>query len=112
MAKLVVLYPQPTDAEAFDKAYHTEHIPLFQRKMPGIRLAVTTIKGAVSGRPPYHLMAELWAPSIEALQAALGTPEAQEVVAHAFKISTGGPPTVLFAEEEIHEPDEPESFLG
>jgi hypothetical protein len=27
-AKLIVAYPQPTDAEAFEKVYNEEHVPL------------------------------------------------------------------------------------
>jgi uncharacterized protein (TIGR02118 family) len=103
MAKLVVLYPQPTDAGLFDKRYAEEHVPLCQKNMPGMKLAVTHIKGAAAGESPYYLMAEVWAPSIEALQGFLGTPAGQEVAGHAFEISSGGHPTVLFTEEDVHQ---------
>jgi uncharacterized protein (TIGR02118 family) len=103
MAKLVVLYPQPIDAAQFDKAYAEEHIPLCEDKLKGKKLAVTSIKGSIAGPAPYYLMAEVWAPSIEALQGFLGSPEGQEVAGHAFSISTGGEPTVLFTEEEVHQ---------
>jgi uncharacterized protein (TIGR02118 family) len=103
MAKLVVLYPQPTDVAQFDKLYAEEHIPLCQEKLKGMKLAVTHIKASAAGDPPYYLMAEVWAPSIEALQGFLSTPDGQEVGANAFKISSGGPPAVLFTEEDIHQ---------
>lgn len=103
MSKLVVLYPQPIDAEQFDKAYAAEHIPLCREKLKGMKLVVTHIKAAAAGESPYYLMAEVWAPSIEALQGFLGTPDGQAVAGHAFGISTGGPPTVLFTEEDVHQ---------
>ncbi len=103
MAKLVVLYPQPTDTAEFDRAYAEEHVPLCQAKMKGMKLAVTSIKGSAVGAAPYYLMAEVWAPSIEALQGFLGTPDGKEVGGHAFKISTGGAPTILFTEEAVHQ---------
>jgi uncharacterized protein (TIGR02118 family) len=103
MAKLVVLYPQPTDPAQFDKAYAEEHVPLCQDKLKGMKLAVTHIKGSAGGESPYYLMAEVWAPSIEALQGFLSTPDGKEVGGHAFRISTGGPPTILFTEEDVHQ---------
>lgn len=102
-AKLVVLYPPPADTEAFDKAYASEHVPLMQEKMKGMRVAVTRIRGSAAGAAPYYLMAEVWAPSIEAIQQFLSSPDGQQVAGHAFSISTGGQPMVLFTEEEIHE---------
>jgi len=103
-AKLVVLYPKPTDPDQFDKIYVTEHVPLFHQKMPHLRLALSRVRGADA---PFHLMAEVWAPSIEMLETILSSPEGQQVVSHAMSISTGGPPTVMFTEEEIHETDNP-----
>ena len=103
MAKLIVLYPPPADVAEFDRAYQEEHVPLMQDKLKGMKVAVTSIKAAATGDSPYHLMAEIWAPSIQDLQAFLGTPNGQEVANNAFKISTGGPPDVLFSEEEVHQ---------
>ena len=51
-------------------------------------------------QPPFHLFAELYFPSVEALEEALGTEGGQETAAHAFSISTGGPPILLVGEEE------------
>jgi uncharacterized protein (TIGR02118 family) len=50
--------------------------------------------------PPFHRLAELHFLSMEALQAAVSSPSAQEVVAHAIAISSGGAPVFLIAEEE------------
>jgi uncharacterized protein (TIGR02118 family) len=103
MAKLVVLYPQPTDTSQFDKDYAEEHVPLMQEKLKGLKVAVTSVKGSVGGEAPYYLMAEVWAPSMDALQGFLTTPDGQAVAENAFKISSGGPPTVMFTEEEVHQ---------
>lgn len=98
-AKLVVLYPQPTDTDAFDKAYAEEHIPLMQEKMKGMKAAVTKIAAPA----PFYLMAEIWAPSIDAIKAFLGSPDGQEVAGHATKISTGGPFVAMFTEEDTYD---------
>ena len=34
-AKIVVIYPPPTDAEAFEKEYADEHIPMVAEKIGG-----------------------------------------------------------------------------
>lgn len=34
--KLVVLYPTPTDAEAFDRAYAEEHVAMVNEKVPNV----------------------------------------------------------------------------
>jgi uncharacterized protein (TIGR02118 family) len=102
-AKLIVLYPQPTDAGQFDKAYEEEHIPLMRQKLKGMKVAVTKIEGAAGGEAPYYLMAEIFAPSLDAIKAFLGTADGKEVGANAAKISTGGRPVVLFSNEDVHQ---------
>lgn len=104
-AKLMVLYPQPTDVAEFDRAYRDEHVPLAVEKIKGFTKAVMTrVVGAPDGKPAYHLMVELHFPSMEALQATAATPGAQEALGHAAKISTGGPPVVMVAEEDTVTP--------
>ncbi len=98
-AKLVVLYPMPTDTAEFDRAYNDEHIPLMQDKMKGMKAAVTKIEAPA----PFYLMAEIWAPSIDAIKAFLGSPDGQEVAGHAARISTGGPFVALFTEEDVYQ---------
>ena len=51
--------------------------------------------------PPFYRIAELHFPSMETLQAAVASAAAQQVIAHAVSISSGGPPVFLVAEEEI-----------
>ena len=105
-AKLVVLYPYPADAEVFERAYTQEHMPLVSAEtMPGITKFIGTkfIGTADGSPPPFYRMAELYFPSLEALQAAASSVGAQTAVAHAIEISSGGLPHFLVAEEEITE---------
>ncbi len=100
--KLVVLYPNPTDAEEFDRAYAEEHAPMVNENVPNVtRWTAAKVLGTPSGeQPPFHLVAELYFPSVEALQEAFGTEGGQKTAQHAFSISTGGEPVLLVVEEE------------
>lgn len=100
--KVIVMYPRPTDVDAFEKVYLEEHVPLAVEKIKGItKFAASKVVGTPDGStPPFHRIAELYFPSMQALQESVASPGTQEAVAHAFKISTGGPPTVLVAEQE------------
>lgn len=100
--KIVVIYPRPTDIEAFEKVYVEEHVPLAVEKIKGVtKFAATRVVGTPDGSTaPFYRIAELYFPSIEALQASAASAGTQEAVAHAFKISSGGPPVILVAEQE------------
>ncbi len=101
-AKLVVVYPRPTNVEKFEKEYTEKHLPMAAAKIPGKTKFVTTkVVGTASGETaPYYRIAELHFPSLDALQRAASSPGAKEAVAHAVSISTGGSPLFLVAEEE------------
>ncbi|MEO5699448.1 MAG: EthD family reductase [Casimicrobiaceae bacterium] len=103
-AKLIVMYPTPKDIDAFDRAYSGEHIPMAARifQTAGATKAVLTkISGAPTGTPPFHRIAEIHFPSLEALQACAASQAGRDALAHAHTISNGGPPTVLIAEEDV-----------
>ena len=101
-AKLVVIYPRPADVDAFERAYAEEHVPLAAEKIRGMtKFVATRVVGSPGGAtPPFHRIAELHFPSVEALREAAASAGAQEAVAHAVAISTGGEPILLIAEEE------------
>jgi uncharacterized protein (TIGR02118 family) len=102
-AKIVVLYPAPRDATAFERAYREDHAPMVtQATFPGLtRFVASKISGTADGKTaPFTRIAELHFPSLSALQAAAGTEAAKRAVAHAVSISSGGPPLFLIAEEE------------
>src|SRR5262249_3653206 len=100
--KLVVMYPYPTDVDTFEKAYVDEHMPIAREKIKGVtKFVATKLLAAPDGsKPPFYRIAELHFPSIEVLQSSASSPGGQEAVAHAVRISTGGKPVFLVAEEE------------
>ena len=99
--KLVVIYPRPTDIDSFEKVYQESHVPMAVAKLQGkTKFVATKVVGAPSGTPTFYRIAEVYFPSMEALQACASSPGGQEVVAHAVSISTGGAPILMVAEEE------------
>lgn len=103
-AKLLVMYPMPKDMAAFERAYSAEHIPMaapiFQAA-GATKAVLTKILKAAVGAPAFHRIAEIHFPSMEALQACAASQAGRDAIAHAQKISNGGPPIVLIAEEEV-----------
>ncbi len=102
-AKVVVLYPTPRDVNAFERLYTQDHVPMVTpQNFKGIQKFVASrVMGTADGsEPPFYRLAELHFPSMEALQAAAASASAQEAVAHAISISSGGKPVFLIAEEE------------
>jgi uncharacterized protein (TIGR02118 family) len=103
-AKLVVLYPYPSDVERFERDYVEDHMPMVTAEtMPGITKFVgTKIVGTPDGsQPQFYRLAELHFASMEDLQKAASGEGAQKAVAHAVSISSGGQPVFLVAEEEV-----------
>lgn len=101
--KMIVMYPQPTDVEAFEKRYQDEHVPMAVEKLAGkTKLVATKVLGAPSGTPAFYRIAEVHFPSMDALNACAASPGGQETLAHAGAISSGGPPVVLVAEEQTY----------
>jgi uncharacterized protein (TIGR02118 family) len=76
--KLVVLYTQPDDPDAFDQHYLGVHAPLVL-KVPGLqRFEGARISGpADRGEATYFRIAELYFADPAALQAGLGSEEGQ-----------------------------------
>ncbi len=103
-AKLMVMYPAPKDLAAFEHAYNSEHIPMaapiFQAA-GATKAILSKTTGAPAGSPAFHRIAEIHFPSLTVLQACAASKGGQDALAHAHKISNGGPPVVMIAEEEI-----------
>jgi uncharacterized protein (TIGR02118 family) len=100
-AKLIVAYPPPADVDAFEKVYHDEHVPMAIAKLAGkTKMVATRTLQSSAGNPPFHLIAEIHFPSMEALQRCAESDGGQETLANALKISSGGPPTIMIAEED------------
>lgn len=99
--KHVVMHPQPKDTDAFEKVYQNEHVPLAVAKLGGkTSIVATKILGSPQGAPPFYRIAEVYLPLMQALEACAASEGGKEALAHAVKISSGGPPIFLVAEEE------------
>jgi uncharacterized protein (TIGR02118 family) len=89
--KLVVLYTQPSDPEAFDRHYLSGHMPLV-RQVPGLERAesgrVTTALDG--GEKTYYRIAELYFADQAAFQAGFATAEGQATAADYQQIAPPG----------------------
>lgn len=102
-AKIMVLYPQPTRMDEFEHAYANEHIPMAAaifKEYGATKAVLSKAVSAPAGTPAFHRIAEIHFPSMESLQRCAAG-KGQDALAHAQKISNGGPPVVLIAEEEV-----------
>ncbi|AEF99098.1 EthD family reductase [Methylomonas methanica] len=101
-AKLIVMYPVPTDLETFERRYADEHVPMAVEKLAGKTRFVASriISNADKSAAAYHRIAEVYFPSLSVLEACLNSPGGQETAAHAVDISSGGAPAFMIAEVE------------
>ena len=98
--KLIVIYDQPEDAEAFFKHYEQVHTPLV-KKTPGLqKLVLNQIVGDVfGGSAPYIAIAEMDYRDHKTFEAAMRSPENQ-AVADDLTGFAKGKVKVLVAESE------------
>lgn len=90
-AKLTACYGVPADPAAFERHYFTTHLAIAKR-LPGLRGYEVTrgpVRG-LAGAAPWHLVATLSFDSMEALAAALASPEGQATAADLAHFATGG----------------------
>ena len=100
-AKLIVAYPQPTDVEAFEAVYQKEHVPMAIANLAGkTKIVATKVLLSPQGNPPFYCIAEVHFPSMDLLKQCANSAGGKETLAHAVKISSGGPPVVMIAEED------------
>lgn len=95
--QVIALYNIPADPDAFNRHYAETHIPL-GKKMPGLRSFVVS-KGPVmtpQGTSPYHQVAVLTFDSLDALQAALASPEGQAAAADGPNFAQAGVTVLMF----------------
>lgn len=99
--KLLAIYPRPTDIDAFEKLYQEEHVPMAVKNFPGkTKLVATKVLASPQGTPPFYRIAEIHFASREALDASVSSPGTRDTIANAVRISSGGQPIFLIAEEE------------
>jgi uncharacterized protein (TIGR02118 family) len=89
--KLVVLYTQPDDPEAFDRHYLDVHGPLVD-KIPGLRRwsGARFTAAADGGETPWYRVAELEFADQAAFQAGMGSPEGKATAKDFQQIAPPG----------------------
>jgi uncharacterized protein (TIGR02118 family) len=102
-AKLVALYREPENREAFEQKYFETHVPLVE-KMPGLRgMEIMRFEKNLMGKElPYYMMATLTFESQDALNAAMGSPEGQAAGANIMGFA--GSIITLLAADVIETP--------
>jgi uncharacterized protein (TIGR02118 family) len=102
MARLVVLYKTPKNAEAFDEHYASTHIPL-AKKVPGLKkydISQGPV-GAPAGPSGIHLVATLYFDSLDALKAGLSSPEGQAAAGDLANFADGGADLYMFDTKDV-----------
>jgi len=98
-ARLIALYSQPEDPDAFDTHYREVHDPIV-RRYPLIREVRLTKADGVGGRPaPYYLMAEMGFDSRADLDAAIASEPARESARDLRNFAQAGV-TLFVADDE------------
>jgi uncharacterized protein (TIGR02118 family) len=99
--KLIVAYPQPKDVAAFEKIYLEEHVPMAIANLGGkTKIVATKVLQSPQGQPQFYRIAEIHFPSMEALQQCAASAGGKATLSNAAKISSGGPPVIMIAEED------------
>jgi len=102
IAHLLVMYPNPKDPKAFERAYREGHLPYARPRLKGATGLVSKRVALAPGeRSLYHAVSDVTFPSLEALQAAAASTSGKEALAHAASISTGGPPVILVVTDDF-----------
>ena len=74
-ARLIVLWSEPTDVEAFEEHYRGEHIPLAKRMTRLRSYTVSRNVRLVRGEEPYYIVGELEWDSLADLTSDFQSPE-------------------------------------
>lgn len=96
--KLVAIFKQPENPEAFDEAYFNTHMPLIQ-KVPGLQKTVITRFTRTLMGEGLYLMNEMYFSDTNALKIAMKSPEmaaAGDTLDHFAK----GLVTLMYAQEQ------------
>jgi uncharacterized protein (TIGR02118 family) len=102
MARLVVMYKEPKDVDAFDKYYFEKHL-LIAKKIPGLRKYEVSQGPVVTpvGPSGFHLVATLHFDDLAAIQSAFASAEGQAAAADVQTFATGGVDMFLFDSREV-----------
>ncbi len=101
-AHVLALYNAPTDPARFEQYYHGTHIPIAKR-LPGLR-SYSLSKGALAtpaGAAPYYMVADLGFDSMEAITAAMTSPEGQATIADVPNFASGGVTLLMYETSDV-----------
>ncbi len=84
MHRITIEYGAPTDPDAFEAHYTEVHVPL-AATLPGLRRFIRSHPRPMAGEAPYFV-AELWFDDLDALRAALKSPEMAATAADALTL--------------------------
>lgn len=103
MVRFLVLYPPPTDLEAFDKHYFEVHVPLVKQFPALRRYTVSRNPSRVRGPEPCYLVAELDWDDMASLRQDFASPLGQETTRDADKLAEWCPAihSMIFELEEL-----------
>jgi uncharacterized protein (TIGR02118 family) len=103
MVRLLVLYPPPTDVEAFEKHYFEVHVPL-AKQFPRLRsYTVSRNPSRVRGPDPCYLVAALDWDDIDSLRQDFASPIGREAARDADKLAVWCPAihSMIFELEDL-----------
>ncbi|MFS0862867.1 EthD family reductase [Fredinandcohnia sp. 179-A 10B2 NHS] len=75
MAKVIVMYDQPTDKEAFEKYYFEAHVPLAQKVPNLIGAEIHRVLQSINNEGDPYLFVELHFENPDTMSLALSSPE-------------------------------------
>lgn len=98
MHRITIQYAVPTDPEAFDRRYLTDHVPLVL-PIPGLRAFAWSKPRPLGGEPSIYLVAELDFDDEQTLLAALRSPEMAQAGEDAARLEV---PMTMFRGEVVN----------
>jgi uncharacterized protein (TIGR02118 family) len=83
-AHLFVMYPQPRDPKAFDRAYREQHLPFAGPRLHGATGVVSErVVASPTGAAGFYAISDVTFPTLAALQECAGSVGGKEALAHA-----------------------------
>ena len=103
MVRLLVLYTQPNDVEAFERHYRDVHVPLV-KQLAGLKhYTISRNVAPRRGGDAYYLVAELEWETLDAAQSALQSPEGQATAQDVanLEVFSPGVRSMIYEVEEL-----------
>ncbi|OLO39038.1 hypothetical protein BTR23_10915 [Alkalihalophilus pseudofirmus] len=100
MAKVMVVYDQPSNKEGFDEHYFGTHVPLAE-KLPNVRsVQANRVVGVQNSETNPYLVVQLEFENAEELNQGLGSPQGQDLTADVKNLMEflTKPPAILIVD--------------